>query len=93
MNPGDYASRGTTDEALMTCQRCIMGPEFLWKPEEDWPQDPSLLVTISEGDREVKSDGKVFLASISESVHPLVEYFYRTSSWHRLTKSVAWLLQ
>lgn len=32
------------------------------------------------------------MASISESLHPLVEYFYRTSSWHRLKKSVAWLL-
>ena len=35
---------------------------------------------FSEEDPEVKSDGKVFLASISESVHPLVEYFHRTSS-------------
>ena len=57
-----------------------MEPEFLWKPEEDWPHDPSSLVAISEGDPEVKSDGEVFLASISESVHPLVEYFYGTSS-------------
>ena len=35
------------------------GPEFLWKPEEGWPQDPSSPVTISEGDPEVKLDGKV----------------------------------
>ena len=41
----------------------------------------------------MKSDGKVFLAPISESVHSLVGYFHRTSSWHRLKKSVAWLLR
>ena len=33
--PGDYASRGTTAKALMTCQSWLMGLEFLWKPEGD----------------------------------------------------------
>ena len=32
---GDYASRGTTAKALMTCQSWLMGLEFLWKPEGD----------------------------------------------------------
>ena len=33
---------------------------------------------------------KVCHASVSESEHPLVEYFQRASSWHRLKRSVAW---
>ena len=32
---------------------------------------------------------KVCHASVSESTHPLVEYFQSASSWHRLKKSVA----
>ena len=35
---------------------------------------------------------KVCNASVSESEHPLVEFFQRASSWHRLKKSVAWFL-
>ena len=53
---------------------------------------PFVTLTISEGDPVLKSDGKVFVALISESVHPLVEYFYKTSSCYRLKNSVAWLL-
>ena len=30
---------------------------------------------------------------VSKSEHPLVEYFQRASSWHRLKKSVAWFLR
>ena len=40
---------------------------------------------------EIRRQG--FLALISESVHSLVGYFHRTSSWHRLKTSVAWLLR
>ena len=40
---------------------------------------------------EIRRQG--FLAPISESVHSLVGYFHRTSSWHRLKTSVAWLLR
>ena len=36
---------------------------------------------------------KVCHASVSESEHPLVEYFQRASSWHRLKRSVAWFLR
>ena len=47
VNPGDYASRAMTADALMSCLEWLMGPEFLWKPEEDWPRNPaSWLVTF-----------------------------------------------
>ena len=89
-NPGDCASRALTANALLSCQRWLLGPEFLWKSEEYWPRNPSSLRCLQDGDLEVKMVYKVCHASVSESEHPLVEYFQRASSWHRLKKSVAW---
>ena len=92
-NPGDCASRALTAKALLSCQRWLLGPEFLWKSEEDWPRNPLSLGCLQDGDPEVKMVYKVCHASVSESEHPLVEYFQRASSWHRLKKSVAWFLR
>ena len=39
-NPGDHASRGMSAEALINCERWLSGPEFLWRPEEEWPKVP-----------------------------------------------------
>ena len=93
VNPGDHASRAMSADALLNCERWLMGPEFLWKPEEDWPQDPLSFGSFSCEDPEVKPEVKTSMASMSEPVYPLVEHFQRTSSWHRLKKSVAWLLR
>ena len=62
-------------------------------PEGEWPKNPSSLGCLQDEDPEVKTVYKVFHASASESAHPLVEYFRRASSWHRLKKSVAWFLR
>lgn len=83
------ASRAMTADGLLSCQRWLMGPEFLWKPEEDWPRNPSSLGTFPEGDPKVIVVYKACQASVSESANPLAEYFQRASSWHRLKKSVA----
>ena len=37
-NPADDASCGINTQALLEHSRWIKGPEFLWEPEEDWPQ-------------------------------------------------------
>ena len=81
VNPGDSASRPMTAEALLSRNQWLRGPEFLWQPEEEWPQNPSL-GSIPE----VKADIKVSMVSITKSVHPLTEYFHRVSSWYRLKK-------
>ena len=92
VNPGDSASRPMTAEALLSRNQWLMGPEFLWQPEEEWPQNPSL-GSIPCEDPEVKADIKVSMVSITKSVHPLTEYFHRVSSWYRLKKSIAWFLR
>ena len=92
VNPGDSASRPMTAEALLTPNQWLMGPEFIWQPEEEWPQNP-YLGSIPCEDPEVKADIKVSMVSITKSVHPLTENFHRVSSWYRLKKSIAWFLR
>ena len=92
VNPGDSASRPMTAEALLSRNQWLMGPEFLWQPEEEWPQNP-YLGSIPCEDPEVKADIKVSMVSVTKTVHPLTEYFHRVSSWYRLKKSIAWFLR
>ena len=37
-NPAQDASRGITAKELVESSRWIIGPEFLWMPEDRWPQ-------------------------------------------------------
>ena len=72
-NPCDNASRAMTADGWLSCQRRLMGPKFLWKPEENWPRNPSSLGTFPDGDSKVKVVYKACQAS--ESAYSLVEYF------------------
>ena len=50
-------------EALLNCERWLMGPEFFWKPQEERPKAPMSLGDVSVGDLEVKADKKVCMTS------------------------------
>ena len=93
LNPADDLSRGLPAEALLSSDRWIKGPAFLWEQRERWPQDPLSLDSISDADPEVKVDVNVHATVVAVPFCPVVEYFRRTSSWHRLKKSVAWFLR
>ena len=58
-----------------------------------WPQGPLSLGSISDVDPEVKAGVNVHATSVAATFCPVVHYFRRTSSWHRLKKSIAWLLR
>ena len=49
-NPADDASRGITAKDLVENSRWISGPEFLWMPEDQWPQplEDQDLVSLSD---------------------------------------------
>jgi len=36
-NPGDHTTRGLSAEGLLSCDKWLMGPGFLWKSECQWP--------------------------------------------------------
>ena len=93
LNPAYDLSRGLSAEALLSSDRWIKGPALLWEQRERWPQDPLSLDSISGADPEVKVDVNVHATVVAVPFCPVVEYFRRTSSWHRLKKSVAWFLR
>ncbi|XP_013856439.1 uncharacterized protein LOC106512348, partial [Austrofundulus limnaeus] len=75
----------------MACQRWINGPDFLRRPEQEWPKPFESQPVCSE-DPEVKRDALVNIIDThsNDSTTRLVHYF---SSWTKLKTSVAWLLK
>ena len=53
LNPADEASRGCQTE------RWLKGPDFLWKPESEWPEQPQDEPKVSPSDPEVKANSFV----------------------------------
>ena len=53
-NRADDASRGLSGAALLQQQRWIKGPQFLWKPETEWPQQPFAVGEVPDDDPEVR---------------------------------------
>ena len=93
INPADDASRGLTADAFLREERWLMGPEFLWKPQDMWPLQTETLSEISEKDPEVKPEVKVCVSSLDKQSSLLSDYFQKCSSWLRQKKIVAWLLR
>ena len=75
LNPGDDLSRGLSAEALLSSDRWIKGPAFLWEQKEQWPQGPLSLGSIPDADPEVKVDVNVNATSVAVPFCPLVDYF------------------
>ena len=49
-NPADDASRGLDGPTLLRQQRWLEGPDFLWKPEDDWARQPFAMGQIPDDD-------------------------------------------
>ena len=87
-NPADDASRGITAKELVESSRWISGPEFLWTPEDQWPQplENQDLVTPSD-DPEVKK--VTSYATSTQEEWNLAESLSYFSDWHRACRAVA----
>ena len=87
-NPADDASRGITAKELVESSRWISGPEFLWTPEDQWPQplENQDLVTPSD-DPEVKK--VTSYATSTQEQWNLAESLSYFSDWHRACRAVA----
>ena len=86
MNPADDASRGLTADIFLRQGRWLMGPEFLWKPEQMWPVQREPISNVSDEDPEVKKEVKACISSIGKPSSLLSDYFLKCSSWLRLKK-------
>ena len=72
----------------------INGPDFLWKPEEEWPKQPANSNEVPHDDPEVKQDGvSVSTVMVKESVNTTNKLISHFSNWIALKKSVAWILK
>ena len=93
LNPADYASRGQRVSVFVQNEAWISGPDFLSKPEREWPDKPVQLEELTVADPEVKKGILVNATTVEEStdvMQQLTEYF---SSWIQLKKAVAWLIR
>ena len=91
-NPADEASRGMKVDDFLVNKRWIHGPEFLSKPEEEWPKSDLDCSVISSDDPEVKRDLTVNVITKDTEDHTnyLINYF---STWMKLKTTVAWFLR
>jgi hypothetical protein len=66
-NPADDASCGLSAEALLTESRWINSPGFLWKHQNFWPSQPTIM-TVRDDDPEVKLSVQTFSTVNSSQV-------------------------
>ncbi|KAK3739698.1 hypothetical protein QZH41_004056 [Actinostola sp. cb2023] len=90
-NPADDASRGLEIESLNRQHRWISGPDFLWKPENEWPVLTIDMDESIQNDPEVKTS--TVHSAIMEEKSTILERFKYFSQWQRLKRVIAWLLR
>ena len=89
-NPADYASRGMSAEQLISDEKWLRGPDFLGKPENEWPS-PKTLPILTDEDQEVK---KVLSANVTQTKdNPIENLILKTSKWSKLVRVVGWVLR
>lgn len=94
LNPADKASRGVNASTLLNCTEWIQGPKFLWKEEQDWPQN--LMVStfsLSTDDPEVRRVATVCNTVIQNVNNPTNQLLTHFSSWTKLRRAVVWFLK
>ena len=96
-NPSDECSRGLSVVNFLRNTRCTQGPDFLYGPESEWPQNAA---DLDDADTELSDDPEVKQKITVASVHAaeesastldrLMEYY---SSWYCLKRAVSWVLR
>ncbi|XP_066919725.1 uncharacterized protein [Clytia hemisphaerica] len=88
-NPSDDTTRGLKFNNTAKDKRWIHGPEFLYKPIEEWPVQPTKL-KIENDDKEVKRIKCNAVMTIAEHILSTLEQ--HTSKWHKMKRIVATML-
>ena len=95
-NPADDATRGLPAATLSQSNRWLLAPSFLWETEDSWPSQPNVSPPDdSDGDlRRTSLCMNTLVAddNISYCLKDIVQP-ERFSSWHKLTRLVAWVLR
>ncbi|XDV20313.1 hypothetical protein PO909_025662 [Leuciscus waleckii] len=91
-NPADIASRGLDVRSFLRNESWIKGPDFLTKPEEEWPQNPDNHGDLTSEDPEVRK-AMVNTTAVEEQLDTVQRFLEYYSSWNRLKKAVSWMLK
>ncbi len=90
VNPADDGSKGVKLDAMITNDRWLRGPEFLWKEQTHWPQMGKIPV-LKDDDPEVRKEAQVYLTTAPRNV--LETLILHHSCWWKLKRCIAWLLR
>ena len=91
LNPADDASRGLHARDIQK-SKWILGPEFLWKSEDQWPNSMKTEEMIAEEPSEQDPEVRRVVAMATTAFVPqenLVDRIKYFSDWFRAKKSVA----
>ncbi len=75
---------------MITNDRWLRGPEFLWKEQTHWPQMGKIPV-LKDDDPEVRKEAQVYLTTAPRNV--LETLILHHSCWWKLKRCIAWLLR
>jgi hypothetical protein len=98
-NPADLPSRGTTGTDLKSNEAWWKGPEFLQRPEEEWPNDLACESTDPIAIAEVTKHKTAVIHSLANQAKPLnsdistVIDCQRFSTKKRLLRTTAYVLR
>ena len=90
LNPADDTSRGMTASEMISQERWLHGPEFLYRDESTWPEDVTDVNSDDDSDLEVKTKGKSFAVETNE-IDYTSEFLSHYSSWYRMKRAVCWI--
>ncbi|XP_046555299.1 uncharacterized protein LOC124264595 [Haliotis rubra] len=91
LNPADDASRGLNADEMISQERWMKGPDFLWLDESAWPTIPEAF-ELPERDVEIKRP-KVYFVQGDVKHGCTNRLLERYSSWYKLKRAVAWILR
>ena len=86
-------SRGLSADGLLDSKRWIGGPEYLWKPETEWPKFPEIRKGDDKDDPEVKKEvtlNAIQTNPVEDATNRLITHF---SDLLALKKTVAWFMR
>ena len=92
-NPADVASRGLKFGDSEQAKLWFDGPEFLWRPESEWPKNPdtsSACSSLQTQEPEIKV--QVCMSTTTENSHFINRLVNNVSDWMKIRRILGWIL-
>nr|XP_055074289.1 uncharacterized protein LOC129453915 [Misgurnus anguillicaudatus] len=93
LNPADAASRGIKVSSFLKFPTWIKGPDFLTKPQCQWPAVLDETSVHQDADSEGRDEIFSCAAVLKQEMCPTTKLLMYFSSWTKLRRTVAWILK